>query len=168
MFNYLKTKTLSPMEKHKEHHEKHEEKKEIKTEKISEAKKQQQKTVFIIISVIVLALLALLIFKFPPKNQKNLKPEEAKNKTEKFINDNLMMPGTKATISKIEEEYGLYKVSVDVGNGEIIDSYVDKKGSMFFPQAFEIDTYVNPYLSDLELSEEGTTSVEEIQTEIIE
>lgn len=154
--------------KHEHNHEcKHEHHEEIKAEKFNSNKKQQ-KTVFIVISIIVLALLALLIFKFPPKNQKNLKPEEAKNKTEKFINDNLMMPGTKATISKIEEEYGLYKVSVDVGNGEIIDSYVDKKGSMFFPQAFEIDTYVNPYLSDLELSEEGTTSVEEIQTEIIE
>ncbi len=156
------------MEKHKEHHEKHEEKKEIKTEKISEAKKQQQKTVFIIISVIVLALLALLIFKFPPKEKGTLSMEEAKIKTEKFINDNLMMPGTKATITNIEEEYGLYKVSVDVGMGEAIESYIDKKGTFFYPQAFEIDNYINPYLSEEMISIEDLEMATDSEEIIIE
>ncbi len=157
MFLNFKTKTLSPMEKHKEHHEKHEEKKEIKTEKISETKKQKQKAVFVIISAVVLGLLALLIFKFPPKEKGILSIEEAKTKTETFINENLMMPGTKATITNIEEEYGLYKVSVDVGSGEIIESYIDKKGILFYPQALEIDNYVNPYLS------EETINIEDLE-----
>ncbi|MDD3663611.1 MAG: hypothetical protein PHT84_07220 [Candidatus Pacebacteria bacterium] len=144
------------------HEHKHE---EIKEEKVSEAKKQQQKAVFIIISAVVLALLALLIFKFPPKEKGNLSMDEAKTKTEKFINDNLMMPGTKATITNIEEEYGLYKITVDVGSEESIESYVDKKGTIFYPQAFDIDTYVNPYLNEETIAPEIIATDTEIIVE---
>lgn len=140
----------------------------IKTEELSESKKHQQRTVFVIISAIVLILLALLVFKFPPKEKGVLSPEEAKIKTEKFINDNLMMPGIKATIVNVEEEYGLYKVSVDVGTGETIESYIDKKGVNFYPQAFEIDTFVNPYLEEMLNMEDldlGEVDLEDLESE---
>ncbi|PKM91620.1 hypothetical protein CVU82_00185 [Candidatus Falkowbacteria bacterium HGW-Falkowbacteria-1] len=145
-------------------HEHHEEKKEIKTEKISEKSKKQQQTVFILISALVLLLLAVLIFKFPPKEKNTLTLEDAKIKTESFINENLMMPGTKATIENAEEEYGLYKLSVNVGTGENIESYIDKKGTLFFPQAFEIDTYVNPYLDEaaVNIEEAGAENEEPV------
>jgi homoserine acetyltransferase len=125
--------------------EKKEEIKKIERTETSEEKKKQQKTVFILISALVLFLLAVLVFKFPPKNQDYLSIEEAEKMGEEFINENLMMPGTKATVTSIEEEYGLYKLSVDVGTEEEIESYIDKKGELFFPQSFDIDTYVDPY-----------------------
>jgi len=65
-------------------------------------------------------------------------PEAAKVKIEKFINDNLMTPGSKATIDKIVEENGLYKMSINIGSGQIIDSYATKNGEIFFPNALNI------------------------------
>lgn len=64
--------------------------------------------------------------------------EEAKVQTEKYINDNLMAPGSKATITSVGKEYGLYKMKVDIGGGQIIDSYTSPDGRWFFPQALEM------------------------------
>ncbi len=117
------------------------EKKETNHEKkCCNSKMDNKKIIFISISAVVLILLGTLISKMSP-NPNSLKPEEAKIKAETFINENLMMPGTKATISTIVEKYGLYKISVDVGSGEIIESYVSKDGELFFPQAINIQEY---------------------------
>jgi hypothetical protein len=70
--------------------------------------------------------------------QKKLSPEEAKVKAETYINENLMANGSKATIDKVVEENGLYKMSVNVGGGQIIESYMTKDGSKLFPQALEL------------------------------
>ncbi|OIO07999.1 hypothetical protein COX68_00185 [Candidatus Falkowbacteria bacterium CG_4_10_14_0_2_um_filter_41_15] len=72
--------------------------------------------------------------------QKKLSPDEAKLKAETYINANLMANGSKATIDKVVEENGLYKMSVNVGSGQIIDSYMTKDGSKLFPQALEMKT----------------------------
>jgi len=72
--------------------------------------------------------------------QKKLSPEEAKLKAETYINANLMANGSKATIDKVVEENGLYKMSVNVGSGQIIESYMTKDGSKLFPQALELKT----------------------------
>lgn len=69
---------------------------------------------------------------------KKLSPETAKTKTEEFINANLMAEGSKAKITKVTEENGLYKMSVDIGSGQVIDSYLTKDGTKFFPQAIDI------------------------------
>jgi hypothetical protein len=103
--------------------------------------KTEKKIVFILISAIVLVLLGLLVFQFSSEegNQKNnLDIDSAKIKAEKFINETLMMPGTRASIVEIEENYGLYKIMVDVGMGEIIESYISKDGSLFIPQSIDI------------------------------
>ncbi|MEI7452384.1 MAG: thioredoxin domain-containing protein [Candidatus Falkowbacteria bacterium] len=65
-------------------------------------------------------------------------PEAAKLKMETFINDNLMTPGSKATIQKVAEENGLYKMTIDIGSGQVIDSYSTKDGSIFFPNALNV------------------------------
>ncbi|MFA4942190.1 MAG: hypothetical protein WC564_00955 [Patescibacteria group bacterium] len=70
--------------------------------------------------------------------QKKLSPDEAKTKAENYINENLMANGSKATIDKVVEENGLYKMSVNVGSGQIIDSYMTKDGTKLFPQALEL------------------------------
>lgn len=70
--------------------------------------------------------------------QKKLSPDEAKLKAETYINENLMANGSKATIDSVVEENGLYKMSVNIGSGQIIDSYMTKDGSKLFPQALEL------------------------------
>lgn len=123
--------------------EKKESAQELASEKKNHSKKMDsKKIIFIAISAVVLILLGTLISRMSP-NSEALSIEEAKLKAETFINENLMMPGTKATITEAVEEYGLYKISVDVGSGEIIESYISKDGSLFFPQAISIEEYGN-------------------------
>jgi hypothetical protein len=109
-----------------------------KTEKMS-----KEKIVFIAISAIILILLGILIFRFSPENNNVMGMEEAKIKAENFINESLMMPGTKATIIEIEAEYGLYRIMVDVGQGELIESYISQDGELFIPSSIDIDEYEN-------------------------
>lgn len=92
-----------------------------------------------------LALVAILAFvvsgcsklEIAPRT-KLLKPEDAKAKVEKYINANLMAPGTSATIKSLTEENGLYKVVVDIGQGQTVDSYLTKDGTKFFPQGLDV------------------------------
>jgi len=74
----------------------------------------------------------------PKTGKEILSPEEAKAKTEEFINENLMQPGSKAVIKSIIDEEDLYKLVVDIGGGQEIDSYVTKDGAKFFPQVIDI------------------------------
>lgn len=70
---------------------------------------------------------------------KVLSMEEATAKADEFINNNLMPAGQKATIKEVVEEYGLYKIVVDAGSGQDINSYMTKDGKTFFPQAMDIE-----------------------------
>lgn len=89
-----------------------------------------------IILIVILGAIAWATFKKPA--QDNLSIEEAKIKTEEFINTNLMSPGSTATIESITEEYGLYKVEVDIVS-DVVESYITKDGKIFFPQAFDVE-----------------------------
>lgn len=137
--------------------EKNESLEETKEEKKDNNKKiSKKKLVFVIISGIVLIILGLLVFKLSPKKSV-LSIEEAKSKAENFINNNLMLPGTKATIKEISEEYGLYKLSIDLGSagvGELIDSYISQDGELFFPQSINIKEYEDGSSSSLQESTE--------------
>lgn len=122
-----------------------EKKEERTTSSPKTAKISKKKLIFVIISALVLLLLSLLIIKLSPQAGK-LNLDEAKTKAESFINDNLMLPGTKATIKEIKQEYGLYKLSIDLGDagtGELIDSYISQDGLLFFPQSINIEEYEN-------------------------
>jgi thiol-disulfide isomerase/thioredoxin len=70
---------------------------------------------------------------------KNLKPDEAKARAENFINAALMSPGSQAIVKEIEQVDGFYKIQVDIGGGEPIESYLSLDGKLFFPQALDID-----------------------------
>lgn len=132
---------------------KHEtEEKEAKSKNKKHKEVSNKKLIFVAISGVVLILLGLLIFKMSP-NKNVLSVEEAKTKAETFINDNLMLPGTKATITGAEKEYGLYKISVDVGNGEVIESYISQDGALFIPQAIDIEKYNDGQNGDVPTSE---------------
>lgn len=71
------------------------------------------------------------------KVSKVLTPEEAKAKAEKFVNENLVQPGTSITVEEVVEENGLYKVVVNF-SGQKYDSFMTKDGAQFFPQAYNI------------------------------
>ncbi len=65
--------------------------------------------------------------------------EAIKVKAEKFINENLVAPGTDAKIKSITEESGVYKIYVSVGTQEIV-SYLSKDGKSFFPQVISMES----------------------------
>jgi len=91
--------------------------------------------------ILILSLFsALLITGCSIKNTgpQTLSVDEAKAKVGKFINDNLMQPGKTATIKDIIEEGGLYKVTVEIGQGQDVTSYMSKDGTKFFPQVMDV------------------------------
>ncbi|MDD2753419.1 MAG: hypothetical protein PHT44_02330 [Candidatus Portnoybacteria bacterium] len=64
--------------------------------------------------------------------------EAIKTKAEKFINEQLVQPGTNAAVKSIVEENGMYKILVGVGAQEIA-AYISKDGKNFYPQVYNID-----------------------------
>ena len=87
--------------------------------------------------IVALAIIALMSFQ-KPSTGKSISEEMAKSKAENFINAYLMQSGTAATITEISEEYGLYKLKIDIIS-DIVESYLSKDGRLFFPQALDID-----------------------------
>lgn len=91
---------------------------------------------------------AVLYFKISPvlKNISIKNPitiEQAKAKAETFINENLMGSGSKIIIKGAEEKNGLYKIALNTGSGNDIESYMTKDGKIFFPQAMDIEKIEN-------------------------
>jgi hypothetical protein len=72
------------------------------------------------------------------KVAKVLKPEEAKAKVEKFINENLVSSDNTVTIDSVTEENGMYKVVVKFASGQTVDSFLSKDGNRFYPQVYDI------------------------------
>lgn len=89
-------------------------------------------------TILVLALVAIAYISFAKPSMKNVNENEAKTIAENFINAYLMEPGSKASILNIVEEYGLYKLDIDIVNGTV-ESYLTKDGKLFFPQALNIE-----------------------------
>ncbi len=106
-----------------------------------------------IILVIILGIIGFTTFKEPSTKigGKNLNEEKAQTVADNFINNYLMNPGTKANIVSISEEYGLYKLNVDIGD-DVVESYLSRDGKLFFPQAFNIEEVekedLNPAAND--------------------
>ncbi|MFA5318602.1 MAG: hypothetical protein WC323_03985 [Patescibacteria group bacterium] len=95
----------------------------------------------------ILGFLSLIILtgcSLIPKNgdvlgEKVISTEEAKAKAEEFINSNLMAEGQKATVTEVTEEGNLYKVMVNAGGAQDIESFMSKDGKTFYPQAMDIE-----------------------------
>ncbi len=66
--------------------------------------------------------------------------EELANKTIDFINENLLQPGTTASLveTDCEERPGLCKLTVNIGNNSF-DSYISTDGEILFPEAIEME-----------------------------
>ncbi len=94
----------------------------------------------IIILSAILALVATgcsLNIPFAKNTVKILTVEEAKAKAEKFVNENLLEEGTKATIKEVKEANGLYSITLEVG-GRDYTSYMTKDGTKFFQSGLDI------------------------------
>ncbi len=118
------------------------------------------KIVLPIILVFILAIIGYATFKKPSAAGKELSLEEAKTKTEEFINTYLMAQGSKATIEEITEELGLYKLKVNIGGENTVDSYIDKGFNLFFPQAFIVADMQNEGAVDATNSDTATPITE--------
>ncbi len=88
--------------------------------------------------IIFLGLMSILVLSACTTKEKPLTIEEAKVKASDFITNNLVQPGTTISIKEVVEEDGLYKVVVNLPDGQEIDSYITKDGSKFFPQVMDI------------------------------
>lgn len=84
-------------------------------------------------AIILIALGATFIF----KGKGTLKPDAVKTVLESYINTNLMAPGATAKIESVTKENGLYKVMVNIGNEQKVESYATLDGKLFFPQAMK-------------------------------
>lgn len=76
------------------------------------------------------------------KKQVVLKPEEAKQKAEKFINETLLGGQQTATLDNfaLDAETGLYKFDVSIpGNPKPIEAFLTKDGKTFFPQSLKLE-----------------------------
>jgi len=92
-------------------------------------------------SIFLVAILSLVFLSACGlKKEKELTPEEAQVKAEQFINTNFMDPAYPVSIQKIEKDAqtGLYKFYIDLGDGELVESYISSDGEVLFPQAYNI------------------------------
>jgi len=100
---------------------------------------KDKKAIAMAIGLIVVIVAAVLIFSMKNKESyKEISIEEAKAKSEDFINNFLMPSGSKASITETSEEYDLYKMKIDIGSESPVESYVSKDGKLFFPQAIDM------------------------------
>ncbi|MDA3839548.1 MAG: hypothetical protein PF572_00520 [Patescibacteria group bacterium] len=90
--------------------------------------------------IIFLGLMSILVLSAcATQKEKTLTLEEAKVKANDFIANNLVQPGTEISIKEVVEEAGLYKVVVNLPDGQEIDSYLSMDGKKFFPQVMDIE-----------------------------
>ncbi len=98
------------------------------------------------------------------KAEKVLTVDEAKAEAEEFINENLMNPGASATVTEIAEEGDLYKIMVDVGADEDVESYISRDGKKFFPSVFDIEEIENQ-ASEQKAKEEAASAQANMELE---
>jgi hypothetical protein len=101
----------------------------------------KQNKLFITIGVLAVLLVASVIWAFTASTGNTSQAigiEEAKTQAETFINENLMLKGQTVNINSIEEENNLYKMTIDIGQGQIVTSYLSLDGSTFFPQGLNV------------------------------
>ena len=89
-------------------------------------------------SVAAIVIVGIALGAYLISNGKNLKPSAAKVLIENYINSNLMAQGSTATVDSIVKENGLYKLMVDIGGAQKVESYATLDGKLFFPQAMKM------------------------------
>ncbi len=114
---------------------------EAKKERIHKRVHQQlKKGGWKLATATLLALLIISIFTggfkdfFSPLS---LGKQKAADQAVSYINENLLQPGTQATLEDISDEGSLYKVKLKIGDLDF-QSYVTKDGKYLFPQGIDM------------------------------
>ncbi|MCK5084532.1 MAG: hypothetical protein KAQ64_02665 [Candidatus Pacebacteria bacterium] len=99
---------------------------------------------FFIMGLIAIALVSFVLIPNMKKETEkeidaSLGLEEAKTKTEEFINEVLIKSDDKVTVKEASEENGLYKIIVATSNGQEVETYVTRDGKLFFDRAMSIE-----------------------------
>jgi thiol-disulfide isomerase/thioredoxin len=118
-------------------------------------------------SIFLVAILSLVFLSACSlKKEKELTLEEAKVKAEQFINDHFMDPSYPVEIQNIEkdDQTGLYKFYIDLGDGELIESYISRDGEVFFPQAYDMAEVEDVLNGGDEQSLEEQDAIQNIET----
>lgn len=88
--------------------------------------------------IIFLGLMSVLVLSACATQKDTITLDEAKVTAKDFITNNLVQPGTEISIKEVVEEGGLYKVVVNLPDGQEINSYLSMDGKKFFPQVMDI------------------------------
>jgi protein-disulfide isomerase len=97
-------------------------------------KKPKQMNIWKIISLALVVVLCISLFFLLGGGiamATSIDPDEAATKATDFINDNLVQPGTSASIISVEESSGMYNVTLSY-QGNDIPVYVTKDGNYVF------------------------------------
>lgn len=90
------------------------------------------------LAVIVIVVLGAAAVYFLKYNKGSISQEQAKQKAQKFVSENLVQPDTKVAVKGVSVENKLYKIDLDVA-GQQITAYMTKDGKNFFPQALNME-----------------------------
>jgi hypothetical protein len=74
--------------------------------------------------------------------------EAAKTTAAKFIDENLVQPGTKVEVSQPVLTNGLFKMGVKLPDGRSVEAYMSQDGKLFFPQALNISEVASKATDD--------------------
>ena len=94
----------------------------------------------IIIAVFAIGILIGGIFFYLNKVKPSptfLSSQEAAERAINYINENILSEGITASLVRVSEENGIYKIHLKIGNNEY-DSYITKDGKYFFPEGFDL------------------------------
>ena len=107
--------------------------------KMKDVCKKYKKVCPLLVGILIIAAIVIGAWYYRMVWKKShLSQKEAKAQVEDFINNNLMQPGIKVNIEKVEKENGLYEITLKMGEGEQIReiiSYLTIDGKKFFPSA---------------------------------
>lgn len=119
-------------------------------------------TIIIILAIISLGLIGYI--GYTTMSSPDIGSDEAKTKAEKFINENLLQPGSTATISEVSKANGLYKLHLRLPDNSETDAYITKDGQVLFPQAINIEEALQEISAN---SQNNNQNPMELQTEIL-
>ncbi|MFA6027541.1 MAG: hypothetical protein WC752_01310 [Patescibacteria group bacterium] len=134
--------------------EKKEELKEVKKDEPIKGLKEKKESV-ISIAWVVAGLLALIMivlgvllavkgsislggYTLSMGKYQTMGKQAAIDKVTKYINDDLLQNQVEATVSNVKDDKGVYSMTVTF-SGQDVNSYMSKDGTLFFPEAYEMD-----------------------------
>ncbi len=96
-------------------------------------------SVWMISTAVIFLLLIISVFThgFGIKSITGATSLNIEEQVKAYIEKNLVDSGTKVVVNDLQEENGIYKVSIDV-NGQKFDSYVSQDGKLLFPTVIDM------------------------------